>query len=149
MLVAFSPGLCKPCVLWPTTDDEEDLDVLDPAQLALAHASQHQPQQPQKHQLHQEQQQQPQLYVNCQECYSCRQHCTHQAPGGLQSDAVFKATQVPDWQLLDSNEPSGWSDEQQEEKLIRMNDPLFSSLSERRQKLMALEEILLNTGIEG
>lgn len=144
MLVASSVGLCKPCVLWLTTDDEEDLDVLDPAQLASAHASQ---QQPQQHQQHQEQQQQPQLYIHCQERHSCRQYCTRQAPNKLQSGAISKEMQFPDWQLLD--EPSGWLDEQQEEKLIRMDDPLFSSLSERRQKLMALEEILLNTGIEG
>ncbi|KAL3148881.1 Ankyrin repeat and BTB/POZ domain-containing protein 1 [Trebouxia sp. C0010 RCD-2024] len=126
------------------SDDEEDLDVLDPAQLASAHASQ---QQPQQHQQHQEQQQQPQLYIHCQERHSCRQYCTRQAPNKLQSGAISKEMQFPDWQLLD--EPSGWLDEQQEEKLIRMDDPLFSSLSERRQKLMALEEILLNTGIEG
>lgn len=37
----------------------------------------------------------------------------------------------------------------EEEELICMEDPRFASLSERRQKLMALEEVLLNTGIDG
>ena len=30
-----------------------------------------------------------------------------------------------------------------------MDDPRFASLSERRQKLMAFEEVLLKSGIEG
>lgn len=137
-------------MLCPATDDDEDLDVLDPAQLAIAHANQQQTQQTQGQQHHEKQQQQPLLYTHYQHCDSCRQHCGQQQGAvTLRSAAAEEAMLPPGWQLLDSNEQWDWQEGQQEEKLIRMDDPLFSTLSERKQKLMALEEILLNTGIEG
>ena len=60
------------------------------------------------------------------------------------SSRVCSLTQVEVSQQL-----QGEQDSSEEEELIRMDDPLFATLSERRQKLMALEEVLLNTGIEG
>lgn len=152
-------------------DDEEDLDVLDPAQLAVAYANQQLAEQTQGQQ-HQEQQQLPTSVEPSPDC------STQQAPGSLQSDSI-DAILYPS--ILDSccsHQQSSEGDQltaqlqpgdespggtkgmhaaqqcpeqksQQEEELIRMDDPIFSTLSERRQKLMALEEILLNTGIEG
>ena len=144
-------------------DDEEDVDVLDPAQLATA--SVYDPQLAQQTQEHHLEQQQPTPSVE-----DCQQFSTHQLPDSFQSAAAEDAMlhQHPNaggklaaevgpgdeslrrpqgWQQLHAAQQ--WQDSQEEEELIRMDDPMFSTLSERRQKLMALEEILLNTGIEG
>ena len=141
------------------------MEVLDPAQLVTAYANQQLAQQPQEQ--HQDQQQ-PLMFVE-----HCKQHSTHQAPGSLQSTAVQdtvmhqqSATHVDglaaqdgpsdespghtqDWQGTEAAQQWREHESQEEEELIRMDDPLFGTLSERRQKLMALEEVLLNTGIEG
>lgn len=138
--------------------------MLDPAQLAVAYANEQLAQQTQGQQ-HQEQQQ-PHTSVEHSQDYT-----TRQAPGSLQSDAVEDAVvhQQPrgdqlaarlgpgdespghtqGWQQLHAAQQWPEQESQQDEELIRMDDPMFSTLSERRQKLMALEEILLNIGIEG
>lgn len=139
--------------------------MLDPAQLAIAYANQQLAQQTHGQQ-HQGQQQ---LRTSAEHCEDCS---THQAPDSLQSDAVEDAAvhqqprdgdqlaawlgpgdespgRTQDWQQLHAAQQWHEQESQQEEELIKMDDPMFSTLSERRQKLMALEEILLNTGIEG
>lgn len=137
--------------------------MLDPAQLAVALANQQLAQQTHGQQ-HQEQQQ---LLMSLEHSHD---YTTLQAPGSLQSDTIEDAVVHP--QPSESDQPAaqlgpgeespggtqGWQrlaeqwpeqESQQEEELIRMADPIFSTLSERRQKMMALEEILLNTGVEG
>lgn len=148
------------CVAANTDDDEEDVDVLDPAQLASAYAHDQQLAQQIQEQQHQGRQQPP-LAVE-----QCRDYSTHQAPESFQSAAAEDARlhQQPNELALQVGfgdeslgRTQGWQqlqqwheqESQEEDELIRMDDPMFSALSERRQKLMALEEILLNTGIEG
>ena len=145
-------------------DDDEDLDVLDPAQLASVYANQ---------QLIQQQQQAAaqQHFVWPEE--HCQQSGIHETPANLQSNASagagmqqqpashtdgFKAQAEPPDALAGhvqaGQQPAAVQQQHgvessEGEELIRMDDPLFATLSERRQKLMALEEILLNTGIVG
>lgn len=148
-------------------NDEEDIDVLDPAQLATACAYDQQLAQQTQEQQRPEQQQLTLSVEPCQDYSS-----THQAPEGFQTAAAAEdamlhqpntggklAAQVgpgdesphqpQGCQQLHAAQQNSEQESQKEEELIRMDDPIFSTLSERRQKLMALEEILLNTGIEG
>ena len=158
----------------PADDDDEDTEVLDPAQLAMVYADQqthHQAQPealnmqlqlPSLRQVQPEQQQQQQQQQQI--------HADVQQPADLQSDPDSAAAQhlLPQQQVraehMDANQHAvsaqqmqGWrqgdhhkqEEDDDEEELICMDDPRFASLSERKQKLMALEEILLNTGIEG
>lgn len=140
--------------------------MLDPAQLATAYANDQQLAHQTQEQQHQQQQQLP-LSVEPYQDYSI-----HQAAEGFESAAAEDAMlhqqsttggklatrvgpgnesprQRQGWQQLHAAQQWHEQDSQEEEELIRMDDPMFSTLSERRQKLMALEEILLNTGIEG
>ena len=131
--------------------------MLDPAQLATAYAYEQQLAQHIQEQQHQEQQQLPLAMEHSQD------YSTHQAPESFQSAAAENAMlhqQLNELALKawPDDESPGYTqgrqqwheqDSQEEEELIRMDDPIFSTLSERRQKLMALEEILLDTGIEG
>jgi len=153
-------------------DDDEDTEVLDPAQLAMVYADQQTKQQAQAEtlqmqlqlpllqQLQPEQQQQQQQHI----------HADAQESADLQSNPDTAAAQhlLPQQQVraehLEANQHAvsaeqvqGWrqgnhheqEENDEDEELICMDDPRFASLSERKQKLMALEEILLTTGIEG
>ena len=153
-----------------TADDDEDTEVLDPAQLAIVYADQQTQQQaqtealqlqlqlPSLQQLQPEQQQQQQTDADVQQ------------PADLQSDPDLAAAQhlLPQQQVraehmdasqhaVSAEQVQGWrqgdhheqEEDDEDEELICMDDPGFASLSERKQKLMALEEILLKTGIEG
>ncbi len=152
-------------------DDDEDTEVLDPAQLAMVYADQQTNQQPQTEAL-QLQLQLPSLQHLQPEQHQQQQH-THadvQQPADLQSNPDSAAAQhlLPQQQVtaeqmdasrhaVSAEQVQGWrqgdrheqEEHDDEEELICMDDPRFASLSERKQKLMALEEILLNTGIEG
>ncbi len=152
-------------------DDDEDTEVLDPAQLAMVYADQQTKQQPQTEAL-QMQLQLPSLQHLRPEQQQQQQHihADGQQPADLQSNPDSAAAQhlLPQQQVraedMDANQHAvsaeqvqGWrqgnhheqEEDDDEEELICMDDPRFASLSERKQKLMALEEILLNTGIEG
>jgi len=150
-------------------DDDEDTEVLDPAQLAMVYADQQTNQQPQTEAL-QLQLQLPSLQQLQPEQQQQHTHADVQQPADLQSDPDSAAAQhlLPLQQVtaehMDANQHvvsaeqvQGWrqgdhhkqEEDDDEEELICMDDPRFASLSERKQKLMALEEILLNTGIEG
>ena len=146
-------------------DDDEDVDVLDPAQLASVYAN--------EQLIHQHQQQPTAQHQSMIPEEHCRQSGLNETPASLPSTASAGAAmqqqlaQQSDWMeaLAKQHEMSAdhvqagqqptavqqhqGEDSLEEEQLIRMDDPLFATLSERRQKLMALEEILLNTGIEG
>ena len=146
------------------TDDEEDADVLDPAQLATAYDQQLAQHTQEQH--HQQQQQLPLSVEHCQD-YSIHQ-TTESFKSAAGEDAILHQQSTTGGKLAtrvrpgdeSPRQPQGWQqlhaaqqwheqESQEEDDLIRMDDPMFSTLSERRQKLMALEEILLNTGIEG
>ena len=150
-------------------DDDEDTEVLDPAQLAMVYADQQTQQQPQTEAL-QLQLQLPLLQQLQPEQQQQHAHADLQQPADLQSGPDLAAAQhlLPQQQVIaehmDANQHAvsaeqvqGWrqgdhhkqEEDDDEEELICMDDPRFASLSERKQKLMALEEILLNTGIEG
>ena len=151
-------------------DDDEDTELLDPAQLAMVYADQQTQQQPQPDAL-QKQLQLPLLQQLQPEQQQQQQtHADVQQPADSQSDPDLAAAQhlLPQQQVIaehmDANQHAvsaeqvqGWrqgdhheqEEDDDEEELICMDDPRFASLSERKQKLMALEEILLNTGIEG
>ncbi len=157
----------------PADDDEEDSDVLDPAQLAVAYADQqmapsiqHQHQQPQNQHLHLQLQplrppQQQQQQVDHQAPAMLQPPTAEPASWSLQPEQPIQHAAVWSGQDHESDgNMQGWpqvdlqgqeedDDEEEEEELICMDDPRFVMLSERKQKLMALEEILLNTGIEG
>ena len=155
-------------------DDEEDSDVLDPAQLATAYADAHAMQQPQQLQsqlphhlqqhlpeqlhLHLRRQDQLQLLQNVQrqsdkqqsdqmlasvdQQHQHQQQCDVESVQSAVGQTAHAVDQTPGWLQVEQSD-------EEEEELICMNDPRFASLSERKQKLMALEEVLLNSGIEG
>ena len=147
--------------LYPA-DDDEDPDVLDPAHLATVHADQQvmqisecQQPQPQHQSLHLQVQRQQQLQCQDESVRSQllpdRPETEHVQASLQQPDLVQPATQAISADLVQGY-PQGNQERQEEEEdeeLICMDDPRFVNLSERKQKLMALEEILLNTGIEG
>ena len=144
-------------------DDESDDDVLDPAQLAFASTDT----QPavQQHQQHQQQQDRSQAHTiqamqQQQELHQEPVKDPNDMPRANQPHAPFSHEHQAQQALSASLRPvehghlcfddADVSDAQEEEEeLICMDDPRFASLSERRQKLMALEEVLLNTGIDG
>ncbi|DBA91958.1 TPA: Ankyrin repeat and BTB/POZ domain-containing protein 1 [Trebouxia sp. C0005] len=151
------------------SDDDEDTEVLDPAQLAMVYADQQTKQQPQPEAL-QMQLQLPSLQHLQPEQQQQHIHADGEQPSELQSDPDSAAAQhsLPQQQVraehleahqhaVSAEQVQGWrqgdhhkqEEDDYEEELICMDDPRFASLSERKQKLMALEEILLNTGIEG
>ncbi|DBA74292.1 hypothetical protein WJX77_001158 [Trebouxia sp. C0004] len=150
------------------SDDDEDTEVLDPAQLAMVYADQQTHQQPQT-QAAQMQLQLP-LLQRLQPEQQQQIHADVQQPADLQSNPDKSAAQhlLPQQQVraehLEANQHAVSAEQMQgcrqgnhheqgedddEEELICMDDPRFALLSERKKKLMALEEILLNTGIEG
>ena len=148
--------------------------MLDPAQLAVAYANQQLAEQTQGQQ-HQEQHQLPTCVEHSQDCSTQQApgslqsdaidailypsildtfYSHQQSSEGDQLSAQLRPGDesprgTQGWQQLHAAQQWPEQESQQEEELIRMDDPIFSTLSERRQKLMALEEILLNTGIEG
>ncbi len=152
-------------------DDDEDTEVLDPAQLAMVYADQQTNQQPQTEALQLQLQLPPLQHLQSeQQQLPPHTHADVQQPADLQSDPDLAAAQhlLPQQQVraehLEANQHAvsaervqGWrqadhheqEEDDDEEELICMDDLRFASLSERKQKLMALEEILLNTGIEG
>ena len=146
--------------------------MLDPAQLAIVYAAtdqQSMQQYTEARQLQlqasqvlqqQQQQQQQQGRQNGAQAGAGLQSHTEEAPaqhvllqqqgeqGCEQADQhATSGGQVQDWPQLSQQVQE--EEEEDVEELICMDDPRFAALSERKKKLMALEEILLNTGIEG
>lgn len=153
-------------------DDESEDDVLNPAQLAAISADTQQATQQQQqhaHQLqasqhHQQQQQQQHGMDKYTQMSAQMNPNTNSALSGntVKSEGAANEEQdvrqqeqqsavVP--QPVEHDHSCFGSDrneaDEAEEELICMDDPRFAALSERRQKLMALEEVLLNTGIDG
>lgn len=142
--------------------------MLDPAQLAIVYAATDQSSMQQYTEARQlqlqtsqvlQQQQQQQGQQNGAQAGAGLQSYTEEAPaqhvwlqqqgeeGWEQADQhATSGGQVQDWPQLSQQVQE---EEEDVEELICMDDPRFAALSERKKKLMALEEILLNTGIEG
>ena len=150
-----------------SADDDSDSDASDPAQLAFTDAD------AQSAAQQQLQQQQQQIRRNQQLEQESRQHLVqHQQVVARAAEGIAGISQPlfpysGQRQNISQSEQAGAAEkpvehghlcfdaasvdtaEEEEEELICMDDPRFASLSERRQKLMALEEVLLNTGIDG
>ena len=148
-------------------DDDADPDVLDPAQLAFDQpdsAAQHQDnteqqdQQQQQQQrvlqqqaqkLGQQQQQQQQQQQHDQQLWPAGQLQPVEAAARQAGEAQVESARPVEHGHLCFHAGDGAEAKEEAEELICMGDPRFVSLSERRQKLMALEEVLLETGIDG
>ena len=148
-----------------SADDDSDSNASDPDQLAFTNAD--------AQSAAQQQQQQQQIRRNQQLEQESRQHLVQyqqvvaRAAEGIagisqplfpysvqqqnvsQSEQAGAAEKPVEHGHLCFDAASADIAEEEEEELICMDDPRFASLSERRRKLMALEEVLLNTGIDG
>ena len=129
-------------------DDDDDPDVLDPARIALPCMSQQTMQPPTSRILHlpgqQQQQQQCQAPTTVQAALD-KPLSWHAQAEELHDSSNIQADPAH-WPVVERQARCG---SEGSKELIRMSDPLFATLSERKQKLMALEEILLTAGIEG